>query len=113
MSTSPARSIWSLISYSVGAYQNNGTDQIAFATTTVTAAAGLTFNRGRYLVGSFGNPTSTLQRNGYFGGNVLLASDTMPGVPEPATWAMMMLGFGVAGYTMRRRSKVGAHIRFA
>lgn len=26
------------------------------------------------------------------------------GVPEPATWAMMLLGFGIVGSTMRRRS---------
>jgi hypothetical protein len=24
-------------------------------------------------------------------------------VPEPATWAMMLLGFGAVGYSMRRR----------
>jgi hypothetical protein len=23
-------------------------------------------------------------------------------VPEPGTWAMMLLGFGAAGYSMRR-----------
>lgn len=28
---------------------------------------------------------------------------TAPAVPEPATWAMMLLGFGAAGYAMRRR----------
>ena len=27
-----------------------------------------------------------------------------PAVPEPATWAMMILGFGVVGYSLRRRS---------
>ncbi len=27
-------------------------------------------------------------------------------VPEPATWAMMILGFGVVGYAMRRRPAV-------
>ncbi|WP_375392949.1 PEPxxWA-CTERM sorting domain-containing protein [uncultured Sphingomonas sp.] len=26
-----------------------------------------------------------------------------PAVPEPATWAMMMLGMGVVGYSLRRR----------
>ena len=26
-------------------------------------------------------------------------------VPEPATWAMMLLGFGAAGYSVRRRRK--------
>ena len=33
------------------------------------------------------------------------------GVPEPATWAMLMLGFGAVGYAMRRRPK--ARVRFA
>jgi hypothetical protein len=26
-----------------------------------------------------------------------------PGVPEPATWAMMLLGFGAIGFALRRR----------
>lgn len=34
-------------------------------------------------------------------------------VPEPATWGMMLFGFGGFGYAMRRRQKVGARIRFA
>lgn len=34
-------------------------------------------------------------------------------VPEPATWAMMFLGFGGVGYAMRRKTKVAARIRFA
>lgn len=34
-------------------------------------------------------------------------------VPEPATWAMMLLGFGAMGYAVRRRGKVDARIRFA
>ena len=28
-----------------------------------------------------------------------------PGVPEPATWALMLMGFGAAGYAIRRRRK--------
>ncbi|MEO5939215.1 MAG: PEPxxWA-CTERM sorting domain-containing protein [Sphingomonas sp.] len=35
------------------------------------------------------------------------------GVPEPTTWAMMLLGFGGMGVALRRRPKVAARIRFA
>ena len=28
-------------------------------------------------------------------------------VPEPATWSMMLMGFGVAGYAMRKRRQPG------
>lgn len=31
---------------------------------------------------------------------------TVPAVPEPATWAMMLAGFGVVGYAMRARRRV-------
>lgn len=37
--------------------------------------------------------------NGSYGGNATF----MPAVPEPATWAMMLLGFGAIGFSMRRR----------
>jgi hypothetical protein len=30
-------------------------------------------------------------------------------VPEPATWAMFLLGFGAIGFTMRRR-RAGAKL---
>ncbi len=29
-------------------------------------------------------------------------------VPEPATWAMMLIGFGAVGYSLRRRRSAGA-----
>lgn len=34
-------------------------------------------------------------------------------VPEPATWAMMILGLGAVGFAMRRRGKVNTVVRFA
>lgn len=37
-----------------------------------------------------------------------LSPYNMPGVPEPATWAMMLLGFGGIGFAMRRRRRVPA-----
>ena len=35
------------------------------------------------------------------------------GVPEPATWALMLTGFGLVGYSMRKRTVVRASARFA
>lgn len=37
------------------------------------------------------------------GKNFLLSGLTITAVPEPATWAMMLLGFGVMGFGLRRR----------
>lgn len=40
--------------------------------------------------------------NGSYGGNATF----MPAaVPEPATWAMMLLGFGAIGFSMRKRRR--------
>ncbi len=36
--------------------------------------------------------------NGSYGGNATF----IPSVPEPSTWAMMIVGFGLAGFGMRR-----------
>lgn len=36
-------------------------------------------------------------------GNILLDAIVVPDVPEPSTWAMMLLGFGGIGFAMRRR----------
>ena len=36
-----------------------------------------------------------------------------PSVPEPATWGLMLVGFGAMGYAMRRRAKVRTNVRFA
>lgn len=35
-------------------------------------------------------------------------SEQLPAVPEPATWAMMLVGFGTVGYSMRRRKTAGS-----
>jgi hypothetical protein len=37
-----------------------------------------------------------------FSGNLSFAATSA--VPEPTTWAMMLLGFGAVGYSMRQRS---------
>ncbi|WP_235090940.1 PEPxxWA-CTERM sorting domain-containing protein [Sphingomonas lutea] len=46
---------------------------------------------------------SEVSTNGQYGGDgYRLRSLTVAGVPEPATWAMMLLGFGFIGFQMRR-----------
>jgi len=41
--------------------------------------------------------------SGSYSGNFNITNSG--GVPEPATWAMMLLGFGGIGYSMRRRRR--------
>lgn len=36
----------------------------------------------------------------------------IPNVPEPATWAMLVLGFGVAGAALRRTRRVRANLAY-
>lgn len=47
------------------------------------------------------------------GGGNFNGTANLTGVPEPASWALMLFGFGSAGYALRRRKAVGARIRFA
>ena len=48
--------------------------------------------------------------NGSFAGNISFSPSS---APEPATWAMLILGFGAVGYTIRRRQRIGAPVRLA
>lgn len=42
-----------------------------------------------------------------------ISFDSVSAVPEPATWAMMLVGFGLIGGTMRRQGKVRTKVSFA
>jgi len=64
-----------------------------FFTPNTSGAYNLTFAGG----GSAGDNADGLLDN------VLLTS--VSAAPEPATWAMMLLGFGAAGYSMRRSGR--------
>lgn len=44
----------------------------------------------------------------YLDGFGAVAPPPVDGVPEPATWAMLLTGFGLVGTTMRRRSRAVA-----
>lgn len=57
------------------------------------------------------NTTMTFKNGDFVYGSGTLSLVNAAAVPEPATWALMILGFGVVGYAMRRRPK--AVVRFA
>lgn len=54
----------------------------------------------------FGNASS-----GSYAGTLTFTN--VPGVPEPATWAMMLLGFGILGFSLRRRAAPQPRVNFA
>jgi hypothetical protein len=62
--------------------------------------SGLELGAGTYTLTIDGTRGNT----GSFGGNVAFQADT---APEPATWAMMLLGFGAIGWRLRRRLRPG------
>ena len=60
--------------------------------------------------GTEGADFITLDSTGGFSNAVLYTTGGTPPVPEPATWAMMLLGFGAAGTAIRRSRRRTAHI---
>ena len=59
----------------------------------------VTLGASSYLLTINGNNSGA----GSLGGSITIRQ--APSVPEPATWAMMLLGFGAVGFAMRRRQK--------
>lgn len=53
-----------------------------------------------------------LYDNEYFGNYLMTAADATAAVPEPATWAMMLLGFGALGFALRR-NREQVRVRYA
>lgn len=93
--------------YLIGAFNGlTGNDQVTrFATATVDPR--ITLGSTRFDLtfdGVFGAPTGSQGTNfddGYFGPSFQLAA-----VPEPATWAFMIFGFGAIGGAMRRQKNM-------
>jgi hypothetical protein len=61
-------------------------------------------NESGLFLFNFTEPTSglTFNVNGFSSAVIIPPGNE---VPEPATWAMMLMGFGAAGYALRRRRK--------
>jgi hypothetical protein len=55
--------------------------------------------------GTEGASSITLDDTQGFSNAALYTTGSAPAVPEPATWAMMLMGFGAAGYAMRKRRR--------
>ncbi len=79
--------------------------------TGVNNAANYGWTQDRYAGVGFTFPTST-SAGGYGQQGIALVNFSIAqtaAVPEPATWAMMLVGFGAIGATTRRRKRALAH----
>ena len=68
---------------------------------------GGSFNETLFCQFNFANPTTQVDLNRMGYSNAIGAFGT-PAVPESATWAMMLLGFGATGFALRRRQRRAA-----
>lgn len=93
------------ITHDDGAAFYQGATKIGNTVTGPTGQSTTTFT-----VGSTGNTTLRYSRQN--GTPSILVVDAVAPVPEPATWAMLILGFGVVGSAMRRR-KTAVRVAFA
>ena len=79
------------------------------------------FLNGGYTFGNLGfNPTvdNTYRFDLTSGGNTLttfakVGEGAIGAVPEPSTWALMLLGFAAVGFTMRRSKETSVRVKFA
>lgn len=87
------------------------------ALTITRTAGGLLEGAGTSNVnifsGQLNNITITGVSRGFgsYGGNLTFIPAAA--VPEPGTWAMMLVGFGAIGFSMRRRRRVTASLQAA
>ena len=112
----------------LGALTNlNGTATLTFSGLTLSGLTILGAHFGNNIDSDMNNvtafwlidlgatQTSTITlANGAGSSNAqIFATGQTPSVPEPATWAMMLMGFGATGVAMRRRRRQLAFAQFA
>ena len=59
------------------------------------------------------HPAFEVDNIGFYGSAIPQLSGLVPSVPEPATWAMMLAGFGMVGAAMRKRPQQRTTVAFA
>ena len=97
---------------------DNTMGDIDFTSVTFNGdALSLTGEVAEYAFGQWRNVagTQTLVINGTSYGNAGVSGVVTfaAGVPEPATWAIMLLGFAATGFAMRRRKSTNHAVSYA
>lgn len=89
----------------------DGAGEFFAAETNFTALPGVVTFTGLHFVGSVDYVSPAVTTRNYNLPSLQVTGDTVtvsgapasPGVPEPSSWALMMIGFGAIGGAMRRR----------
>lgn len=91
---------------------SNGVDTFVVPITSLGSGAAATLSNIPIFSGNFNtlSVNYTATGNASYGGNLTFIPG---GIPEPMTWAMMIIGFAAIGFGMRRRSKEVARVRYA
>lgn len=89
--------------FTLSAYNSAGKllEQISFNATDPA------YSKGFYGFQRAANDISRFEVNGYYFGarNLSTYTSAISAVPEPATWAMMIIGFGLTGSLLRARQR--------
>ena len=100
--------------------ESAGTPLYSFDLFNGTNAGSVVLDAGMYTIQVYSNGlnwsdyvngvgTNATSLNATFGFNLQQGVVQPPVVPEPASWAMLVGGFGLVGSAMRRRPRVGRH----
>jgi hypothetical protein len=63
--------------------------------------------------GTFGLKLEDFTGAGGTAGDAYFRNLSVSAVPEPATWGLMLMGFGMIGFASRRRAKVSTNVTYA
>ena len=80
----------------------SATDRVSFDISGTTGQGFFTINDDLF---SINLATGAGTRIGALGQTGIIGITAAAPVPEPGTWAMMLLGFGAVGYSLRRKAK--------